>query len=189
MSDRLHLSSLHVREARTGDALDCEVRFAPTGDDGSVEGYAVRFGVVDSYRTSFDSRAFAWDGRSLPLLWSHDPHQVVGSVRSVSVEPDGLRIKGRLNLDVAKAREVRSLLAAGDIQGLSIGFRRLKDESRAGGIRHITEARLVEVSFVAVPSVPGSGVTSVRSVSATGRASAVAFADACRKAARSLERK
>lgn len=147
------------------DLLDCtEVRFAPPADDGTIEGIAVRFDVLDSYRTTFDRRAFAWDGKSLPLLWSHDPSDVVGSVRSVSVEADGLKVRGKLNLEVQRAREVRAMLIAGDINGLSIGFRRLKDESRAGGIRHITQARLVEVSFVAVPSVPGSHVTSIRAV-------------------------
>lgn len=163
MRELVQLSALEIREAAIRDLLDCEVRFAPTGEGGEIEGFAVRFDTIDTYRTTFDRRAFAWDGKSLPLLWSHDASQVVGSVRTVSVENDGLRIKGRLNLDVAKAREVRALLAAGDIGGLSIGFQRLKDEARSGGVRHITSARLREVSFVAIPSVPGSGVTSVRS--------------------------
>ena len=147
----------------TGDTLDCmEVRF-DSADDGSIEGLAVRFGVVDSYRTSFDRNAFAWEGRSLPLLWSHDRSQVLGSVRSITADGEGLRIKARLNLDVARAREVRSMLANGDINGLSIGFQRLKDEARSGGVRHITKAALREVSVVAIPAVPGSRVTSVRS--------------------------
>ena len=153
----------HETRAPSGSAqLDMEVRFATPAEDGTIEGLAVRFDTLDSYKTTFDRRAFAWDGKSLPLLWSHRSDEVVGSVRSVSVEAEGLRIRGKLNLDVAKAREVRSLLMAGDIGGLSIGFRRLKDESRSGGVRHITQAQLIEVSFVAVPSVPGSGVTSIR---------------------------
>ncbi|WP_332712645.1 HK97 family phage prohead protease [Pelagibacterium mangrovi] len=171
------------------DRLDCEVRFSSLSDDGAIEGLAVKFDVVDTYRTSFDRRAFAWDGKSLPLLWSHNPSDVVGSIRSVAVESEGLRIRGKLNLDVAKAREVRSLLMAGDIGGLSIGFRRIKDESRAGGVRHITQAQLVEVSFVAVPSVPGSGVTSVRIHNPeTGHASTVAFVNACRSASARMEK-
>ncbi|WP_353641973.1 HK97 family phage prohead protease [Mesorhizobium sp. WSM2239] len=173
----------------TPDLLECEVRFAPPADDGTIEGLAVRFDVLDSYRTTFDRRAFAWDGKRLPLLWSHDRNEVVGSVRAVTMEADGLKVRGKLNLDVQRAREVRAMLIEGDISGLSIGFRRLKDEARAGGIRHITRAELVEVSFVALPSVPGSGVTSVRVHQVeTGRASAAAFVAACRKASRSLEK-
>lgn len=146
------------------DMLDCEVRFTSPAEDGTIEGLAVRFDVVDSYGTTFDRRAFTWDGRSLPLLWSHNPGEVVGSVRSISVEAEGLKVIGKLNLEVQRAREVRAMLIAGDISGLSIGFRRLKAENRTGGIKHITQAQLVEVSFVAVPSVPGSRVTSVRAV-------------------------
>jgi len=188
MSEPVTLFASEVREAIAPATLDMmEVRFATPGEDGTIEGYAVRFDVVDSYRTSFDRSAFAWEGRSLPLLWSHNPGDVVGSVRSIVVEDAGLKIRGRLNLDVQRAREVRSMLIAGDIGGLSIGFRRLKDEARAGGVRHITRAELREVSFVAMPSVPGSQVTSIRT-SETGRVpSAAAFVAACRKATRSLK--
>jgi uncharacterized protein len=179
---------VEVRSVEMASNLDCEVRFSSPTDEGAIEGYATRFDVVDSYRTTFDRRAFNWDGVAIPLLWSHDPSSVVGSVRKVTIEADGLKIEGRLNLDVQRAREVRSMLAAGDIRGLSIGFRRLKDESRAGGIRHITQAQLLEVSFVAIPSVPGSAVTSVRNHT-SGHASAVApFIIACREAARSFKR-
>lgn len=151
-----------VTLAANADLLDCEVRFAAPGDDGAIEGFAVKFNTVDSYRTSFDRRAFQWEGRSLPLLWSHDRAQVVGSVTSITPEADGLKVRGKLNMEVQRAREVRAMLVAGDISGMSIGFRRLKDEARTGGVRHITQAQLLEISFVAVPSVPGSRVTSVR---------------------------
>lgn len=169
------------------ETVDLEVRFASPGDDGTLEGVAVRFNAVDSYNTTFAPGAFGpMEGRSLPMLWSHDPSNVIGSWSAIEDRGDGLAVRGRLNLDVAKAREVRSLLAAGDVRGLSIGFRRLADEARQGGGRRITKAQLVEVSVVAVPSVPGSGVTSVRTE--IGRAPrATAFVTACRKAARALE--
>jgi uncharacterized protein len=189
--DHVTLIAQETREASTSAVLDMlEVRFSSPGEDGTIEGFAVKFDTVDSYRTTFDRRAFAWDGKSLPLLWSHDPSAVVGSVRAVTVENDGLKIQGRLNLEVQRAREVRAMLLAGDVSGLSIGFNRLKDESRANGVRHITQAQLREVSFVSMPSVPGSMVTSVRIHNPEiGHASAVAFVEACRKASRSFEGK
>lgn len=144
------------------DQLDLETRFDSNAEDGTFEGYAVRFGVLDSYRTSFDRSAFELEGRSLPLLWSHDRAQVIGSVRQIVADAAGLKIVGRLNLDVQRAREARSMLLAGDVRGLSIGFRRLADKAGPNGTRHITKADLAEVSLVAVASVPGSGVTSVR---------------------------
>ncbi len=145
------------------DRLDLEVRFTAAGEDGSLEGVAVRYGVVDTYRTEFAPAAFGpMEGRSVPMLWSHNPDEVIGSWSAIEDRGDGLSVKGKLNLDVAKAREVRSLLANGDVRGLSIGFRRLADEPRSGGGRRITKAQLVEISVVAVPSVPGSTVTSIR---------------------------
>lgn len=163
--DSVQLIALtETRDAPAHPTLECvEVRFSPVDDGRELEGIAVRFDVIDAYRTSFDRNAFKWEGRSLPLLWSHDRSQVLGSVRSITPDREGLRIKAKLNLDVQRAREVRSMLAAGDINGLSIGFQRIKDQPRPGGIRHITEARLREVSVVAMPAVPGSNVTNVRS--------------------------
>lgn len=144
-------------------ALDFETRFTAPTDTGEIEGVAVRFNTVDTYRTEFAPDAFrGLEGRSVPMLWAHDPANVIGSWSSFQVRPDGLTAKGKLNLAVAKALEVRSLVQAGDIKGLSIGFRSVKDERRANGIRRIVEARLHEISIVAFPSVPGSGITSVR---------------------------
>ena len=145
------------------ETVDLEVRFTATGETGDIEGVAVRFNAVDSYNTTFAPGSLGpMEGRSVPMLWSHDPSNVIGSWSAIEDRGDGLMVRGRLNLDVAKAREVRSLLAAGDVKGLSIGFRRLADEARQGGGRRITRAQLVEISVVAVASVPGSGVTSVR---------------------------
>ncbi|GAB1581739.1 HK97 family phage prohead protease [Phyllobacterium phragmitis] len=156
-------NGLQVRAANNRDTLDCEVRFTAPTDTGEIEGVAVRFNTVDTYRTEFAPDAFrGLEGRTLPMLWAHDPANVIGSWSSFSVRSDGLTAKGKLNLAVAKAQEVRSLLQAGDIKGLSIGFRTVKDERRANGVRRIVEARLHEISIVAFPSVPGSGITSVR---------------------------
>lgn len=181
----LHMVACERRDARPGDTFDVEVRFSSVGEGGEIEGTAVRFNTVDTYRTEFASTAFANVRGSIPMLWSHDPSNVIGSWSSVEVRNDGLTVKGKLNLAVAKAQEVRSLLQAKDVSGLSVGFSTIKDERRSNGVRRITEARLHEISIVAFPSVPGSGVTSVRTE--TGRESAAAFVASCRKAALALK--
>ena len=178
------VSEIETRNAIAAELADAEVRFSPIAEDGSLEGWATRFNTPDAYRTSFDPAAFQWDGQRLPLLWSHDPSQVIGSVRSVATEAEGLKITAKLNLGVQRAQEVRAMLLDGDVSGLSIGFRRLRDEVRQGGIRHITQARLVEVSLVAVPAVPGSRVTSTRAIPDTSLA---AFLETCRAATISLK--
>lgn len=140
-----------------------EFRFSAPQEDGVISGLAVKFDVVDSYGTTFDRRAFTGlSGRKLPMLWSHQSDQVIGSWSDLAVAEDGLRAGGKLNLEVQHAREVRSMLVAGDINGISIGFETLEAKAMPGGIRAITKAKLHEISLVAMPSVPGARVTSVR---------------------------
>ncbi|NLS04604.1 HK97 family phage prohead protease [Rhizobium sp. P32RR-XVIII] len=173
---------------KNNDCMDFEVRFSDVGEAGEVEGVAVRFNTVDNYRSEFAPEAFrGLEGRSVPMLWSHDPANVIGSWSTFQVRNDGLVAKGKLNLSVAKALEVRSLVAAGDVKGLSIGFRTEKDERRANGVRRILEARLIEISIVAFPAVPGSGITKVRHENSTGKEAAAAFIAACQAATRALK--
>lgn len=160
-----------------------ELRLSSPGDDGAIEGVAVKFDTLDSYRTTFDRRAFTGHAKRLPMLWSHDPAQVIGSWSSITVAEDGLRVKGRLNLEVERAREVRAMLTQEDIDGISIGFETVTSEPRAGGVRHITKAIIHEISLVALASVPGAKVTSVRD----GRYSAAAaFVSAVNAATRAF---
>jgi HK97 family phage prohead protease len=153
---------LEVRDSRAGDTYDLECRFSQVADDGTIEGTAVRFNATDTYRTQFAPEAFADARAPIPMLWTHNSAQVIGRWTELNVRRDGLTVKGKLNLAVAKAQEVRALLQAGDVNGLSVGFNSVKDELLSNGIRRFTKIRLREISVVAFPSVPGSGVTSVR---------------------------
>lgn len=53
MQTPMHLLAPEQREARPGDTLDVEVRFSAVGDDGAIEGRAVKFNVTDTYKTEF----------------------------------------------------------------------------------------------------------------------------------------
>lgn len=140
-----------------------ELRLSKPADDGTLEGIAVPFNQLDSYGTTFDRRAFTGlAGRKIPMLWSHRQDEVIGQWTDFAADDAGLRTIGRLNMDVGRAREIRSMLIAGDVSGISVGFETVKDERKAGGVRHITEARLHEISLVALPSIPGARVTSIR---------------------------
>jgi HK97 family phage prohead protease len=164
-----------------------EVRFTGALEDGALEGVAVRFGVVDSYGTTFTPTTFkGLAGRSVPMLWAHDTREVIGSWTSLRSTAEGLVSAGKLNLEVQRAREVRAMLLAGDVKGLSIGFVTTKAEQR-NGVRTITAADLVEISITAFPSVPGSGLTGIRSDDRTG--AAIRLAEAARAAARAFSLK
>src|SRR5690554_643279 len=139
-----------------------EIRFAGDEDEGQVTA-ASPYGVVDSYRTIFAPGAFrSAAGRRIPMLMGHDPNNVLGSW-SVEDAEGALQLRGRMNLEVQRSREVRALVQAGDLPGVSVGFRTAKDRRLPGGIREITEAELMEVSFVTFPAVPGAAVTDIRS--------------------------
>ena len=70
----------------------------------------------------------------------------------------GLYVKGRLLTDVARAREAATLLEAGAIDGLSIGYRTVRAKKDDAGRRRLAELELWEVSLVTFPMLPEARV-------------------------------
>lgn len=123
-----------------------------------VAGYASVFGRADkggdivmpgAYAVSL--RALAARGERVRMLWQHDPAAPIGIWEEVVEDAHGLFVRGRLLPDVARAREAAALLAAGAVDGLSIGYRTRRSEPRAGGGRKLIELDLWEVSLVTFP--------------------------------------
>ena len=99
--------------------------------DGTVEGYASLFGEIDQARDMVMRGAFAdtlasRGIRRIPMLFQHDPSEPVGIWLELREDFRGLFARGRLIPEVARGRELISLLRAGAIDGLSIGFRASK---------------------------------------------------------------
>ena len=135
--------------------------------DGAVEGYASLFGVVDLGRDRVERGAFraslARRGASgIRFLFQHDPAEPIGAWVSISEDVRGLRVSGKLNLAVARAREVHALLRQGGLDGLSIGFRAVRSLREAGGVRKLIEIDLWEVSVVTFPMLPDARVAAVK---------------------------
>ncbi|MGL4242662.1 MAG: HK97 family phage prohead protease, partial [Beijerinckiaceae bacterium] len=118
--------------AGAGSAVP-EVKFAgaplaKVSAEGAFEGYASLFGVVDLGRDLVAAGAFRESLllkpiRAIKLLWQHDPAHPLGVWSDIREDARGLRVKGQLDLSVAKAREVHALMRSGAVDGLSIGFR------------------------------------------------------------------
>ncbi|WP_375466309.1 HK97 family phage prohead protease [uncultured Methylobacterium sp.] len=130
--------------------------------DGHFTGYASLFGVPDLGRDVVAPGAFADSLRrrgpgGVRMLWQHDPAEPIGRWLSLSEDGRGLRVAGRLNLGVQRAREIDALLREGGLDGLSIGFRTLQARPR-GGYRHLHALDLWEVSLVTFPLQPGARV-------------------------------
>ena len=85
------------------------------------------------------------------MLWQHDPAQPIGIWEEIREDDRGLWVRGRLLPEVAQAREAAALIAAGAIDGLSIGYRTVQAERDRQGRRVLTEVELWEVSLVTFP--------------------------------------
>jgi len=148
-----------------------ETKFCRLGEDVTlkdgcrIEGYASLFGVADqggdvvtagAYRRSL--AALGQVGRAVKMLWQHDPAQPIGVWDEIVEDARGLKVKGRILTEVEKGREAVALLAAGAIDGLSIGYRTVTAERDAKGQRLLREVELWEVSLVTFPMLPEARV-------------------------------
>ncbi len=130
-------------------------------DDLRIEGYASLFGATDQGGDIVEAGAYAASlaraaqaGRSIKLLWQHDPREPIGVWDRVEEDGTGLRVQGRLLDGVARGREAAALIAAGAIDGLSIGYRTVRAAKDMQGRRLLQEVELWEVSLVTFPMLP-----------------------------------
>jgi Escherichia/Staphylococcus phage prohead protease len=155
-------------------ADDLEVKFTPhrlavaVEADGVFEGYASLFDRQDFGRDIIQPGAFrkslrTRSARAVKMLFQHDANQPIGVWDTIREDERGLYVKGRLTLDVARARDVHSLLRTGALDGLSIGFRAVKGQrDRKSGIRRLFEIDLWEISVVTFPMHPEARIASVK---------------------------
>lgn len=148
-----------------------EHKFARLGGDivvtdgTEISGYASLFGAVDQGGDVVQSGAYAVSlasiaarSGSVKMLWQHDPAQPIGVWDEVREDGRGLWVKGRILTEVARGREAVALLAAGAIDGLSIGYRTVKARKDDKGGRILAELELWEVSLVTFPMLPEARV-------------------------------
>lgn len=148
------------------------------GDDGTFEGYASIFGNVDSYNEVVQPGAFTQSlvdakrkGRTIKMLWQHDPSQPIGVWNDMAEDSKGLWVSGRLLKDVsAQAAEAHGLLKEGALDGLSIGYRTLDAEpdDKRPGVMLLQKLDLREVSIVTFAANDRARVEAVKHILAAG---------------------
>lgn len=144
----------------------CRADKAQTSRDGTeISGYASVFGACDQGGDIVQKGAYARSlaalsqaGRRVRMLWQHDPTEPIGVWDEIREDARGLFVKGRILLDVARGREAAALLAAGAIDGLSIGYRTVKANKDTSGRRLLSDLDLWEVSLVTFPMLPDARV-------------------------------
>jgi HK97 family phage prohead protease len=150
-----------------------EMKFAPVDlksveADGTFSGYASLFGEVDlgndlvmqgAFRESLRLRGV----QGVKLLFQHDPNEPIGIWLDLHEDARGLFARGRLMPEVTRAREVLSLMRAGALDGLSIGFRTVQGRTDpATGVRRLDKIDLWEISVVTFPMLPEARVEAVK---------------------------
>ena len=151
-------------------------------DAGLIEGIAWPWATPDRVGDMIEPGAFKSAKPPVPMLAFHNPAKPVGAWDAIVEKSDGLHVAGKLLIeDVPLAREVRALVQAGAVKGLSIGFETKKAVARKGGGRTIKALDLAEISLVTIPMHPGARVTGAKSAAA-----AIALADAINRAAAAL---
>lgn len=136
---------------------------APASSQGSkmvrFAGYAAIFDRVDRGGDVVRPGAFRRAierGARVPLLWQHRSGAVVGEIEHLSEDRRGLRVIARIGRGESARRAAR-LLVAGELDGLSFGYR--VREARGGdGVRELVDLDLVEVSLVEKPMQPSARV-------------------------------
>lgn len=136
--------------------------------DGTFSGYASLFNKADLGRDVIEPGAFARSiaarkAGGVRMLFQHDPNQPIGTWKVLREDARGLFVSGRLAAGSERAGEVLSLLRAGALDGLSIGFRTVRARTdKAAGVRRILEADLWEISVVTFPMMPEARIDRVK---------------------------
>ncbi len=169
------MNALQIKTSpATERAPVCDIEFKlaePEGDVATFTGYGSMFGNIDNGRDmvvkgAFEESITSKGASKVKMLWQHDPGQPIGVWTDMKEDGRGLKVSGKLLMTVQKAKEAYDLMKAGVVDGLSIGFRTLKEsydtEKGGRGYRKIEKADLWEISLVTFPMNPKATVTAVK---------------------------
>jgi uncharacterized protein len=144
-------------------------------DAGTFTGLASVFGNVDLGGDVIEHGAFVKtisDKPQVPILLGHDPNQIIG-IGNLKETTQGLEIAGKLVLDSnPPAQRAYSLMKAGALKGLSIGFDVVR-HAMQGSVRQLKELKLYEVSLTPFPMNEAAQVVTVKAVDHSGELRAI----------------
>lgn len=156
----LKQSTMELREQEdgkrtlTGYALKWEMKSSPLG-------------YMGEFREQFKKGAFkeTLEKDDQRALWSHDTSKVLGRTanKTLRLSEDEVGLRFELDLpNTTLGNDTYETIKRGDVDGVSFGFmakRQEWDETDDNNvIRTITDADLLEISPVAWPAYPDSGV-------------------------------
>ena len=145
----------------------CELKF-DSKKIGVFEGYASKFGGVDSYGDTILKGAYKKtlkNDRSPSMFVNHDSYVVpVGDWIELSEDENGLFVVGQVDMNHKDGPTVHSALKRGAMDGLSIGYKVAKGggvENDTGGM-DLSEIILREISVVNFPADDAARISNVK---------------------------
>jgi len=116
--------------------------------------------VSGGQQVKFERGAFDTGQKPAKLIENHDLTQLRGIVDTLTDSPDGLEFEATL-ADTRASRDAVALLKAGAYDSVSVGAHPVKFTTDAEGVMNVTEAKLVELSLVAVPAYEDAVITDI----------------------------
>jgi HK97 family phage prohead protease len=165
-----HNNSFGLAECKHG-ALPQRFKFA-VSKSGEVTGYGSIFGNVDftgervlpgAFRNSIAE--LQSQNRAPLMLWQHNSDEPIGRWIDFQEDSIGLYLVGEFNLNTNRGTEAYEHVRAGDVSGLSIGYRVIRSQPN-GVVLDLLELELLETSIVSFPANPKARVSGVKCDSA-----------------------
>lgn len=142
-----------------------EIRRVDTGTE--IEGYASVWDTPDAYGDVVRRGAFARTlrdrERPVRMRWQHYG-PVIGRWLELREDDIGLYVRGVLIKGHSVADDAAAAIAAGAVDGLSIGFYAREWERLTDGGRALTDIELVEISIVEEPAQTRATLREVRAL-------------------------
>jgi len=132
----------------------------------AFKGYASIFDVEDRVKDVMHKGAFKrtidHHKGNFPLVFMHDLKDMLGGVNATE-DAKGLHVDGFLLKAIPRAMEVRELMKAGVIDGMSFAYKAIRHQYK-GRQRHLMEVRMGEVTLGPKSMVvhPGTEITEVK---------------------------
>lgn len=166
------------------DRLEIKASLA-VEDDGTIIATAWVWDEPDSVGDIIRKGAINVAVADLPMLFGHDPQDLIGTWVETSQTDKSFILKGKFHLENLRARSAFALVKGGGIRGISIGFR-TKASTKQGRNRVITALDLFETSLVRNPAHPNARVTSFKQFDS---APYIAVAEAIQRATAALSKR
>ena len=156
--------------------LGTEIRAKRTDAGITLAGYAAKYnsmsdnlggGGMGGFREIIKPGAFRRaieEKQDVRFLFNHDSDHILARTKSgtLSLEDDavGLRFEAKLP-DTQLARDLATSVERGDIDGMSFGFKTVRDDwefTNGGEIRHLLDVDLFDIGPVTFPAYPDTDV-------------------------------